>query len=102
MTRVSFEKSQGKYRKLCISGHSGYAEEGSDIVCAAISSSVNLAVSILELGGCAFKQSVGKTTVIIETDDGQTAQLVLGAMEKELSQLMRDFPENVKVTTVDR
>jgi len=38
MTNIVFKKSDGFIVSGEISGHSGYAEEGSDIVCAAVSS----------------------------------------------------------------
>ncbi|MEE0868633.1 MAG: ribosomal-processing cysteine protease Prp, partial [Ruminococcus sp.] len=38
MIKVTFEAGNGVIKNVCISGHSGYAEEGSDIVCAAVSS----------------------------------------------------------------
>ena len=37
MTRVEFFDQDGRITGFSCSGHSGYAEEGSDIVCAAIS-----------------------------------------------------------------
>ncbi len=38
MTKVEIIKKQNKTRGFIVSGHSGYSEEGSDIVCSAISS----------------------------------------------------------------
>ena len=43
MTRVEFFDHEGRITGFCCSGHSGYAEEGSDIVCAAVSTAVKLA-----------------------------------------------------------
>ena len=37
MTTIQLHKKQGNITGFVISGHSGYAEEGSDIVCSAIS-----------------------------------------------------------------
>ena len=104
MTKVSFEKYGDKISKLVVSGHSGYSEEGSDIVCAAVSSSVNLAASVLDCGGAEFSLNVGKrrTTLILEVDDGELGQTVMKALVKELSALSADFPENVKVTAAER
>lgn len=106
MTKVSFETDHGKYRKLIISGHSGYADEGSDIVCAAISSTVNLAVSVLEHGKTKFTHKVGNltATVILELEDADDTlgQTVFSAMKDELSAISEDFPENAKVTVAER
>ena len=38
MTKVEIFKSKGNIQGFVVSGHSGYASEGSDIVCSAISS----------------------------------------------------------------
>ena len=43
MTRVEFFDQDGRITGFSCSGHSGYAEEGSDIVCAAVSTAVKLA-----------------------------------------------------------
>ena len=43
MTTVKFVlDSDGNIKQFTVSGHSGFAEEGSDIVCAAISASVQM------------------------------------------------------------
>ena len=44
MTSVEFRTEDGKFVGVTCSGHSDYAEEGSDIVCAAVSSVVQTAV----------------------------------------------------------
>ncbi len=49
MTRVVVKYSdKTSVCSFCTSGHSGYAAEGNDIVCAAISSATEFAVNILE------------------------------------------------------
>lgn len=47
MTTVTFYKSRGSIVGFDAAGHSGYAEEGADIVCAAITSAVRLTECIL-------------------------------------------------------
>ena len=49
MTRVTLTVSEDlSYERIHVSGHSDYAEEGADIVCAAASSATELVVNILE------------------------------------------------------
>ena len=49
MTRVTFTKGENlPYERIQTEGHSGYGEEGTDIICAAISSATELVVNILE------------------------------------------------------
>ena len=40
MIKADFERSGGKLIGFCVSGHSGYSDPGSDIVCASVSSAV--------------------------------------------------------------
>ena len=37
MTNITIYCKNNKYIGICLSGHSGYADEGEDIVCAGIS-----------------------------------------------------------------
>ena len=36
MIQVQFKKEQGQYKSFQIEGHAEYAEEGEDIICAAV------------------------------------------------------------------
>lgn len=53
MTKIRITKANGRVTKLSISGHSGYAKSGEDIVCASISVLSQAAVNsmILALNG---------------------------------------------------
>ena len=42
MTRVAFLRHSGKPAGFDVSGHSGYAAAGEDIVCAAVTSAVRM------------------------------------------------------------
>ena len=42
MTNIQIQKQNGSIIGFIVSGHSGYAEEGADIVCASISSFAKL------------------------------------------------------------
>ena len=44
MTRVEFTTEDDRITGFTVSGHSGYAEAGSDIVCAAVSAAVEAKV----------------------------------------------------------
>jgi uncharacterized protein YsxB (DUF464 family) len=52
MTKVKFSRKDGKFCAIECEGHTEYAEEGSDIVCAAISSVIQTAVlGIFQVAG---------------------------------------------------
>ena len=62
MIKVIFFKSGDNIRGFELSGHSGYAEEGSDIVCSAVSSvAYMVANTVTEIIGVNAK---------VELDDG--------------------------------
>ena len=47
MIKVTFFKSGDDFTGFSISGHSGYAEEGSDIICSAVSSAAYMTANTL-------------------------------------------------------
>ena len=54
MIRCRFEKKAGALTGFSLAGHAGYAEEGSDIVCAAVSAACDLTIHLAEsYFGCA-------------------------------------------------
>jgi uncharacterized protein YsxB (DUF464 family) len=101
MITASFFKKNGKIQKFSVSGHSGYSEQGSDIVCAAVSSMVMLTVNVIteDLGvPCSLK--VKEESALIELalgDENDFAHILLSGLERELSNLTSDYPENVRV-----
>ena len=48
MTRLTFFKNGNDYLGFCCKDHSGYAASGYDIVCAAVSTAVQITASYLE------------------------------------------------------
>lgn len=104
MTCVSFFKRNGKYESVSVSGHSGYAESGSDIVCAAVSSSVNLAQRILDNSSSPYDVSADEKAAIvtIKVTDDAVSQTVLRSLEDELRLIAQDYPKYLKVALADR
>ena len=101
MTTATFFKKNGKIQKFNVSGHSGYSEQGSDIVCAAVSSMVMLTVNVIteDLGvPCSLK--VVEEDALIELslgDENDLAHILLSGLEREISNLSNDYPEFVRV-----
>ncbi len=102
MTTASFFKKNGKFCKFQISGHSGYAEEGNDIVCAAVSSMAFLTINNLTDGfkipcNVSLDQETTeiKCALVDETDDcGST---LIAGLYRELITLADDYPKFVRV-----
>ena len=90
-----------------ISGHSGYAEEGSDIVCAAISAvTAMVEATVNEVCGAKAKVRVKEADVRITLtlptvcDEEESVQAVLAGMMLYLCNLRDEYPENLEVLEV--
>ena len=106
MTTVTFLTEGSRISGFDAAGHSGYADEGEDIVCAAITSNVRLIECILNdvMGICASVKVNEKTTTIslrLPGSLGETAestcQTLLTGMMVYLSELHNEFPDFIEV-----
>ena len=106
MTTVTFLTEGSRITGFDAAGHSGYADEGEDIVCAAITSTVRLIECILNdvMGLCASVKVNEKTATIslrLPGSLGETAestcQTLLTGMMVYLSELHNEFPDNIEV-----
>ena len=90
-----------------VSGHSGYAEAGSDIVCAAVSAVVTMAeATINDVCGAKAKVRVKEEdarvtlTLPASCDEEDTVQAVLAGMMVTLIALAEDHPDYIEVLEV--
>ena len=90
-----------------VSGHSGYAEAGADIVCAAISTAVTMAeTTINDVCGAKAKVRVKEEdarvtlTLPASCDEEETVQAVLAGMMVTLISLAEDHPDYIEVLEV--
>ena len=106
MTTVTFRVEDGRITGFNCRGHSGYAEEGGDIVCAAVTSTVRLIECVLNdvMGLCAAVKVNEKTAHIslrIPGSLGQTAenacQTLLTGMMVYLTELHSEYPDYIEV-----
>ena len=107
MTRCEFFTEDDRITGFCVSGHSGYAEAGSDIVCAAISAIVKMAeATINDVCGAKAKVRVkdadNRITLTLPTscDEEESVQAVLAGMMLTLVSLAEDYPDNIEVLEV--
>ena len=107
MTRCEFFTEEDRITGFSISGHSGYAEAGSDIVCAAISAIVTMAeATINEVCGAKAKVRVkdeqARITLTLPTscDEEEAVQAVLSGMMLTLLSLREDYPDYIEVLEV--
>ncbi len=107
MTKCEFTTENDRITGFQISGHSGYAEEGSDIVCAAISAAVTMAeATINEVCGAKAKVRVNREdaslrlTLPASCDEEASVQAVLAGMLLTLCSLRDDYPDYIEVLEV--
>ena len=109
MTTVTFHSEGSRIEGFEVQGHSGFAPEGEDIVCAAITSAVRLTE-------CAINDVLGlEASVKVREKDatislklpaklGQTAestcQTLLTALMVHFVQLNEEYPEHITVLEV--
>ena len=98
-------RENGRYTGFDASGHSGYAEEGSDIVCAAVSILTCTCVNALEsVCGLVPRVTANREGILsfslpkrtAEEDAG--AQILMGALRQGLSDLAEAYPQYVQLT----
>ena len=109
MTTVTFQTEGSRIVGFEVKGHSGYAPEGEDIVCAAITSAVRLtecAVNdVLGLEAAVMvKQKDASISLKLPSALGQTnesiCQTLLAALMVHCVQLAEEYPENISVMEV--
>ena len=107
MTRCEFFTEDDRITGFSISGHSGYAEAGQDIVCAAISAIVSMAeATINDVCGAKAKVRVkdadNRITLMLPTscDEEEAVQAVLAGMMLTLCSMRDDYPDYIEVLEV--
>ena len=107
MTRCEFFTEGDRITGFSISGHSGYAEAGQDIVCAAISAVVTMAeATINDVCGAKAKVRVKDDqaritlTLPASCDEEESVQAVLSGMMLTLISLREDYPDYIEVLEV--
>ena len=107
MTRCEFFTEDDRITGFSVSGHSGYEENGADIVCAAISAVVTMAeATINEVCGAKAKVRVKDEqaritlTLPVSCDEEETVQAVLTGMMITLAGMRDDYPDYIEVLEV--
>ena len=107
MTRCEFFMEDDRITGFSVSGHSGYAEAGKDIICAAISAVVTMAeATINEVCGAKAKVRVKEEdarvtlTLPASCDEEESVQAVLAGMMLTLCGMRDDYPDFIEVLEV--
>lgn len=103
MTNIIFNRKNGKIIRFKISGHTGKAEFGKDILCSAISSVLQSALvgitEILNLEPKVLKIHDGYLEFELKDEDfeNQSAQLLLETCLKSLKEIVKNEKKFVKL-----
>ena len=107
MTKCEFFRENERITGFTISGHSGYAEAGQDIVCAAISAVVAMAeTTINDVCGAKAKVRVKEEdaritlTLPATCEEEEAVQAVLAGMMLYFINLRDDYPDYIEVLEV--
>ena len=107
MTKCEFFMEDDRITGFSVSGHSGYSEAGSDIVCAAVSAVVTMAeATINDVCGAKAKVRVKEEdarvslTLPASCDEEDAVQAVLAGMMLYLCNLREEYPDYIEVLEV--
>ena len=107
MTKCEFFRENERITGFTVSGHSGYAEAGQDIVCAAISAVVAMAeTTINDVCGAKAKVRVKNEdaritlTLPATCEEEEAVQAVLAGMMLYFINLRDEYPDYIEVLEV--
>jgi len=110
MTTVTFTSEGSRLTGFKVTGHSGYAEEGADIVCASVTSAVRLTeCAVNDVLGLGAAVKVNERTASISLklpgslgdSNEELCQTLLASLMVYLSQLQEEFPDYILVRDAD-
>lgn len=101
MIKAAFYARGGQLRGFSVSGHAGYADPGEDIVCASVSSAVQLTANgITEILGQRAGVSAEGGAVVLKLEEPFKAEAAsfIEALKLHLELLREDYPQNIQIT----
>lgn len=100
MITASFVGSGGRLVSAEISGHSGYGDIGTDIVCAAVSSAVSLVCNtLLDVMHEPAEASEHNNRVLLKLENncGKPAFQLMRGLYEQLLAVQAEYPQNLRV-----
>ena len=104
MTSVRFYMTcDGFYRAFETEGHAGHGNAGNDIVCAAVSASTELVITILEQFGLDLRLDIHEENACVRCEladisgeKAQSAKHMLDGYSSYLTAVSQEYPHNLK------
>jgi len=104
MTSIQFFRKDGLYTGFSFKGHAGQASEGENIVCAAISASVELTecqlTDVLKLDTEVEVDARSARVTVITKTPHPLAQAPIIALRMYMEQLEEEYPRFLKISEV--
>lgn len=98
MIKAEFFKKGDSLTGFKITGHSGFAHEGEDVVCAAVSSAAYMAANtITDVIGDSAEIEVKDGYLSLVSDGHGETQIILKGLKLHLSALAEDYPNYIKI-----
>ncbi len=99
MIQAVFEKKNGRLCGVTITGHAGFAEAGQDIVCASVSSAVQLSANLItdtfrEKAKVTVQENLIGITLKEQRGNGSA---VLNGLSDHLRYLSEDYPGTIQI-----
>ena len=105
MIRITFFGSAGVLTGFRVSGHSGYAESGRDIVCAAVSSAAYMtANTVTEILGIDPELTADDGDMLLKVrkkTDADRAADILNGFRLHITELQEQYPDFIHVTNTE-
>jgi len=102
MIQAEFSRHQGSFTSVSVTGHAGFAPHGGDIVCASVTSALQLVCNgITEVLKAPAHVEVRENLVGIALPAGRSnteAAAFLQALYLHLKLLREDYPQNLTIT----
>lgn len=96
MTRITIDRDKNKYM-IEASGHSGYAEAGKDIVCAAVSTLMFSFLNFMDQKDIEYKIEYSDGYMKIEVENYKKIKDVIFFIESGFSLLQENYFENISL-----
>ena len=104
MTTLTLLKSRTKWVGFCCSGHSGYADAGEDIVCAAISALTQFCISYLEMYKIEHVCNIRENEALIECrvlQYNEAFAKLLTVLKNNTEQLHKQYPKYIQLEIME-
>ncbi len=99
MITINFKKSNGSWKSFQSKGHAGYAQSGSDIVCAGVSAllytTVNMIYEQLKVDSNFIQDEDGMSFEVYDIDD--RTDLLIESLFQGLIAIDRSYPEYIEI-----